>query len=168
MTLGLIDSGAGALLSAAMSSTYAETQHYSVALVAGDSALRTSVKLLLTAAGVVVREYRAIDAYPAGSPAPRECLVVDYRGPGVVSPRRWLQEIRQRAAGSPVIALTARPDELETCAPAEADLAIVGKPFDSEHLLDTIRKLTAPAPRRVPGYPQGLNRNLSQPDGVSS
>lgn len=117
-----------------------DTRHFPVALIAGDDALRASVTLLLTVAGMTVREHRTIQTYLAAGPVAGECLVVDY--PGLDrSARRLLVELVKREVRLPVVVMTTAPENLGAVRTMGSSIRVIGTPFDSERFIDTINEL---------------------------
>lgn len=111
-----------------------------VALVAGDDALRSSVALLLTVAGITVSTHRSIRAYLSAGQAPYGCLIIDYRS-GDPSMRGPFLDLLQRGEPIPIVAMTTAPEKLAADTAAYPNLRVVGKPFESDAFIDTIRAL---------------------------
>lgn len=121
-----------------------DTRRCPVALIAGDDALRSSVALLLTVAGMTVRQHRTIQAFLAAGPVAWGCLVVDY--PGLDrSARRLLLELVKREVRLPVVVMTTAAEDLGAVRAMCPNLRVVGKPFDSERFIDTINGLRSSA-----------------------
>lgn len=114
-----------------------------VALVAGDDALRSSIKFLLSVVAMQTREYRSIQAYLADEHNNVcGCLVVDSPTRDAAVRGAFL-DLLQRDDRSPVIAMTTAPETLAVAAAGRPHFRVVGKPFESEHLIGTIRTLQA-------------------------
>jgi len=108
-----------------------------VALVAGDNALRSSLRLLLTVSGIQVQDYRSARDYLAATADPHRCLIADCRLPDM--PGRGLcLEVIKRAPRTSIIILTASPEEFEFVRAARPNVCVLSKPFDVERLVDAV------------------------------
>lgn len=108
-----------------------------VDLVAGDNALRSSIRMLLSVSGMEVHEYRTARAYLTARPAPPGCLVADWR-PADMPGRRFCVELNELSRRIPVVVLTSSPEEFELAGSGYPNIRIIRKPFASQILVNAI------------------------------
>lgn len=114
-----------------------ETTRPRVALIASDTALRSSVQLLLTVFGMAVAEFRNAREFLSDSSGPYACVVTDWQlsdMPGV----RLCRQLGRREPGLPVVVLAASPEALDFAGLDRTGLRVVGKPFNGDLLIETI------------------------------
>lgn len=124
-----------------------------VALVATDDALRSSVRLLLTVSGMVVHEYRTAQAFLAADSGAYSCLVVDCQLADMPGRQLCMETIRQNGQ-VPIVVLAAAPEAFELTDAARAKVRLVSKPFEGELLIGTIEESAGAGPEnREPPLP---------------
>jgi FixJ family two-component response regulator len=112
-----------------------------VFIVDDDEAVRDSLKLLLEAHGLHVKDYASCGAfvrdYRAGG---RECLVLDYHMPGMTG-LDLVESLDRTARPLPVILVTGRGDNtIQARAEAAGVLAYLEKPVTENRLLPLIHQ----------------------------
>ncbi len=113
-----------------------------IALVVGDDALRSAIRMLLTVSGALVTEYGTAKGYLESAQTPGRCLVIDCQLPDM--PRRWLRDqIAHLGRHTPIVVVTAYPEEFEPVRTTHENICVIHKPFDGSHFIqsvaDTIR-----------------------------
>lgn len=108
-----------------------------VALVASDTALRASVRLLLTVSGMAVREFRTARDFLSDSSGPYACVVADWRLADMPA-CRLCRELDRRDPGLPVVVLAASPEALDVAGLDRKGIRVVDKPFNGDLLVETI------------------------------
>lgn len=117
-----------------------------IALVASDTALRSSIRLLLNVSGIAVREYRTAREFLAPEPAWYDCLVIDSQLADMQVYRLCL-EANRRDERVPIVVLATSPDALEFAKLAISNLRVIGKPFESDLLVGMIIEAAAAGPK---------------------
>lgn len=115
-----------------------ETTRPRVALIASDTALRSSVQLLLTVSGMAVAEFRSAREFLSDSSGPYACVVTDWQlsdMPGF----RLCRELGRCEPGLPVVVLAASPEALDFAGLGRMGIRVVDKPFNSDRLIQTIK-----------------------------
>ncbi|MDZ7840758.1 MAG: response regulator [Gammaproteobacteria bacterium] len=115
------------------------------AIVADDLPLRSSIRMLLTVAGMEVREYRTAGEYLASRFRPHHCVIVDCPLAGIPDHRLCRALVRRRHP-VPVVLLTDFPDIFHFAAIDRSDIRILHKPFQGDLLIATIKALTGAVP----------------------
>lgn len=118
---------------------------FAVAIVEDDPSVREGLRSLLSSAGYAVVVFESATAFLAGRGAqPLSCLVVDAQMPGLggLSLQRRL---RQANVSVPIIFVTGHADEVRAEALEQGAVAVLGKPFSADELLDAIRSAVAGA-----------------------
>jgi two-component system response regulator FixJ len=120
------------------------TRERTVFLVDDDGAVRDSLKLLLEAHGLAVKDYASgSELLCDGAPSAGDCLVCDVHMP-VLSGLDLLAALASRGAGGPTILITGRADEgLRRRAQAAGAFLLLEKPFDCALLIDAINRAMA-------------------------
>jgi two-component system response regulator FixJ len=113
-------------------------------IVDDDSAVRDSLRALLEAFGMDVRDYGSAKAFladPYGNK--RGCLILDLHMPEM-SGIELLEVLRERDSSLPVIMFTGRGDiNLRDRAERSGAIALLAKPVDTELLLQTIQRVAS-------------------------
>lgn len=131
-----------------------------IALVVGDDALRSAIRMLLTVSGALVTEYRTAKTYLESAQTLRRCLVIDCQLPDM--PRRWLRDqIVHLGRATPIVVVTAYPEEFEPVRITHENIRVIHKPFEGSHFIQSVRD----AIRAAAGDhgPQGDQQNLHTP-----
>lgn len=110
-----------------------------VSLVAGDDALRSSVRMLLVVSGMDVHEYRTIRDYVTAPPGWHRCLVVDSPVTNIPDHRLCMEVIRRKQQ-APMVVLSAAPEEFELATFAHPNIRAIRKPFEGELLVAAIHE----------------------------
>ncbi|WP_328702955.1 response regulator transcription factor [Arenibaculum pallidiluteum] len=123
-----------------------------VFIVDDDEPVRDSMKVLLEACRLRVRDYASCRDFIDDFDGEEGCLLLDLHLP-VMSGLEFLEKYGDQLGKMPVIMVTGRGDP-ETFARARkmGVSAILEKPFEDEALLDTIRQLL---PNAAPGAAGG-------------
>lgn len=122
-----------------------------IALIVSDAALRSSIRLLLTASGLNVDEFRTGRGFLAAPPSPYACIVIDCQLSDMPG-RRLCSEIIRRSEMLPVIVLATIPETFTYSPPTHPNLRIIGKPFDTDLLVAAIREAAVDG-RQADGLP---------------
>jgi FixJ family two-component response regulator len=113
-------------------------------IVDDDSAVRDSLRALLEAFGMDVRDYGSAKAFladPYGNK--RGCLILDLHMPEM-SGIELLEVLREKDSSLPVIMFTGRGDiNLRDHAERSGAIALLAKPVDTELLLQTIQRVAS-------------------------
>jgi two-component system response regulator FixJ len=113
-------------------------------IVDDDSAVRDSLRALLEAFGMDVRDYGSAKAFladPYGNK--RGCLILDLHMPEM-SGIELLEVLREKDSSLPVIMFTGRGDiNLREHAERSGAIALLAKPVDTELLLQTIQRVAS-------------------------
>ena len=115
-------------------------------LVDDDPAVRDSLRTMLEAFGMEVRDYPSAKAFLADPYRnKRGCLVLDLHMPEMGG-LELLDGLRQQGSSLPVIVFTGRGDvSLREYAERVGAVALLAKPVDTDLLLQTIQRVaTAP------------------------
>lgn len=110
-----------------------------VFIVDDDEAVRDSLKLLLEAHGLGVREYASCEAFMHDyRPQNRQCLVLDQHLPGMTG-LELVEALDQSGAPLPTILVTGKGDNtIKARAQAAGVLAYLNKPVTENRLLPLI------------------------------
>lgn len=120
------------------------------AIVADDPSLRSSIRMLLTVAGMDVREYRTAKEYLACRFQPHHCVIVNCPVAGIPD-HRLCKALARRSYPIPIVLLTDFPDVSHYAAIERPDVRILHKPFQGDLLVGTITTLTGAVPDDGPG-----------------
>jgi two-component system, LuxR family, response regulator FixJ len=127
-----------------------------VRVVDDDEAVRDSMRALLEACGLTVRDYASAVEFLADCPETcRDCVLLDIHMPGMTG-LELLEILHNRGAMPPVIAITGRADAvLRSRAHDAGAIAVFDKPLDEDLLLGAIeaawqRQPQAPSTERSP------------------
>jgi two-component system response regulator FixJ len=111
-----------------------------VYIVDDDSAVRDSLRMLLEAAGYVVRGFEAAQSFLSDADMSRGCLVVDVRMPGMGG-LELQEELARQSISLPVIVITGHGDvPLAVRAMTAGAVDFIEKPFDDRRMLDSIAR----------------------------
>ena len=119
-----------------------------ILVVDDDDAIRTCVAALLRAEGYEVLSagngVEALDLLAAADGDGPDLILLDMHMP-TLDGRGFVREYRRRPGRhAPILVMTAAPDAAQRAAEIEAH-AVLPKPFDIDHALETVRQcLTAP------------------------
>jgi two-component system response regulator FixJ len=115
-----------------------------ILVVDDDSAVRLSLGFLLETASFPVCLFASAQELLAASPLPETgCILIDYDMPGTGGMELLLQ-LRLRRVALPRILITGKlGDGIRQAAIASGASAVLGKPFDSEDLIDAIHAALA-------------------------
>jgi len=115
-----------------------------VDVIDDDDAVRDSLALVLSSAGISVRVHASATAFLAdGAADPADCIVTDVRMPGMTG-IDLLRELRIRGINTPVIVVTGHGDvPLAVEAMKLGALEFLEKPFDDRALLDGVARASA-------------------------
>lgn len=124
-----------------------------VYVVDDDEAVRDSIKILLEACRLRVRDYESCGAFLDDVGRPEAgCLLLDLHMP-VVSGIEFLERHGRDLDGLPIIMITGRGDPATLARARELGVsAVLEKPFEDEALLDALRRYMRPqdgAPGRL-------------------
>lgn len=110
-----------------------------IALVEDDEAILRSLSMLLEGRGVTVRSYFSAEQFLAAVDEDAvECVVTDIRMPGMTG-LELQKELKRREPATPVILITGHGDiRMAVRALKEGAFDFIEKPFDDEHLLESI------------------------------
>ena len=111
-------------------------------LVDDDPAVRDSLRTMLEAFGMEVRDYASAKAFLADRYRnKRGCLVVDLHMPEMGG-LELLESLRQQGSSLPVIVFTGRGDvNLREHVERVGAVALLAKPVDTDLLLQTIQRV---------------------------
>ena len=117
---------------------------WKIYVVDDDAAMRDSMRMLLESAGFVVQLYTSATQFLADHVQKGGCLITDIRMPRMDG-LELQDEIARRGIEIPVIVITGHADiPLAVRAMQAGAIDFIEKPFDREHMLDSIRRaLTA-------------------------
>jgi len=114
-----------------------------ILLVDGDPAVRASVEFMLDVAGFCVRGTASAEAVLAdGDAAGFDCIIVDYRLPGMDG-LSLLRQLRSEGVGCPAIVIATNPPRRLRRALEEAGVHLIEKPLLSDRLRTVVEALTA-------------------------
>jgi two-component system, LuxR family, response regulator FixJ len=115
-----------------------------VYLVDDDSAVRDSLKLLLEAHGIAVRDFgSAAQLLREAAPGKEDCLICDVHMP-VMSGIDLIETLARRGEAPPTILITGRGDDaLFRRARAAGAYLVLEKPFDGDLLIEAIDRAVA-------------------------
>jgi len=109
-----------------------------VHVVDDDDAVRDSMRSLLEAHGLTVREYDSAGAFLSADGEEGGCLLLDLHMPGM-SGLELLETLREKHNDIPTIVMTGRSDAgLRARAQRSGALAFLDKPVDEDQLMSTI------------------------------
>ena len=113
-------------------------------LVDDDPAVRDSLRTMLEAFGMEVRDYPSAKDFLADPYRnKRGCLVVDLHMPEMGG-LELLESLRQQGSSLPVIVFTGRGDvNLREHVERSGAIALLAKPVDTDLLLQTIERVTS-------------------------
>jgi len=115
-----------------------------VYLVDDDSAVRDSLRVMLEAYGMVVKDYVSAPAFLADGERRHGCLILDLHMPEM-SGLELLEVLREQGSELPVIVFTGRGDaDLKERVEQAGALALFAKPVDVDALVQTIERALAP------------------------
>ena len=117
------------------------SKKFTICLVDDDTAIRTTIKAMMKAAGIPFISFSSAQEYLAGFDAKNVgCIILDVRMPGMTG--LDLQKIqRQRRVDIPVLLLTGHADVVLAVEALKAGaLDILNKPFNSEALMEGVQK----------------------------
>ena len=118
--------------------------HEVLVLVEDNKPLLSALKLAFEVEGFDVRAYGDGESLLAEPDLPlRGCLVVDYQLPKM-NGLETLSALRRRGVALPAVLITT-PTPVVLAVAAAANVPVVGKPLQSDSLLDKVRELLAAA-----------------------
>ena len=113
-------------------------------IVDDDTDVRDSLRALLESAGFTVRDFDSAKKVLADSSISQgACLIADIRMPDMDG-LELQEELSRRQVGLPVIIVTGHGDvPLAVRAMKAGAIDFIEKPFDGEHMLDSVRRAIA-------------------------
>ena len=112
---------------------------FAVAIVEDDPSVREGLRSLLTSAGYSVLAFDSATAFLAEREAHAiGCLVVDAQMP-VLSGLSLQKRLLAMKVSLPIIFVTARADDVREQALEQGAIAVLGKPFAADELLNAIQ-----------------------------
>ena len=111
-----------------------------IVIIDDDEAVRDSTDVLLKSYGHTTQIFPSADAFlQATAGTGGDVLVVDVQMPGL-SGIELLEALRARAIATPVILMTANPDQLGERGKQAGAIDVLRKPFSEDVLLSTIAR----------------------------
>lgn len=119
-----------------------QSESTSVCVIEDDAAVRDSIRTLLECECLGGCDFGSCEEFLANRAAARvDCLILDVNLPSM-NGLDFLEGLRARGFGAPVIVITGNPDPLVRRRAAEAGAALLEKPFDHRALVNLVRKKT--------------------------
>ncbi|QND54807.1 response regulator (plasmid) [Phyllobacterium sp. 628] len=111
----------------------------SIAIVDDDMSVREATENLVRSYGLSVRTFASAESYLAATAGSRiDCLITDIQMDGIDGVELF-QTLRQGGVTTPIIFITAFPDErVRKRVMAAGAIGFLGKPFASQALIDCI------------------------------
>lgn len=123
---------------------------FAVAIVEDDPSVREGLRSLLTSAGYSVLEFESATTFLAEREAHSiSCLLVDAQMP-VLSGLSLQKHLLDMNVSIPIIFVTGRADDVRELALEQGAIAVLGKPFAADELLDAVQSAIGGAPGRQP------------------
>jgi FixJ family two-component response regulator len=114
----------------------------SVCVIEDDAAVRDSIRALLECERLGVHDFRSCEEFLATrAPWRVDCLILDVNLPSM-NGLDFLEGLRARGFGGPVIVITGNADPATRRRTAAAGAALLEKPFEHRALVTLVRKKT--------------------------
>jgi two-component system response regulator FixJ len=114
-----------------------------IALIDDDEAVLDSMRLLLESRGLNVSTFASAEAFFASGAEEWECIVSDVRLPGL-SGLDLQRRLTETGRSDPLILITGHGDiAMAVSAIKDGAFDFIEKPYDAEHLINSIRKALA-------------------------
>lgn len=116
-----------------------------VILVDDDPAVRSALIFAFSFDDFEVEAFDSAEALLAAGVTDADCLVIDYRLPGLDG-FHLIEQLRQRGLSTPAVLITTQPKPATKARAALLGVALIEKPLLTDELVEAIRGLVGRAP----------------------